>query len=192
MVLAMNPRQGLESEEQSMKEAIRGLVFVVVWFLVFLLVIPWLFYLAEQSSQIQQFEQQIKAVEEQIRHAIGGVMSTIGIVVALGGALMLAVRGRGTPAPFNPPQRFVAVGLYKWCRNPVMLANVIALFGYSIYFRSWTLLVYALLFWLVSHLFILFYEEPNLLDRFGDDYRRYMDTTPRWWPRFRRPDSDET
>ncbi len=175
-----------------MKEAIRGLVFVVVWFLVFLVVLPWLFFLAEQSTQIQQFEQKIKAFEEQIRHAIGGVMSTIGIIVALGGALMLAVRGRGTPAPFNPPQRFVAGGLYKWCRNPVMLANVIALFGYSVYFGSWTLLVYALLFWLVSHLFILFYEEPNLLDRFGDDYRRYMETTPRWWPRFGRPDSDET
>ncbi len=170
-----------------MKTVVRGLFFVVIWFLVFLLLLPWLVYLAEQSAQIQRIEQRVKTLDEQIRHVVGGTIGGVGLAVAFYCAVMLAIRGRGIPAPFDPPQRFVAGGLYKLCRNPMMFANVVALFGYAVYFGSWMLLLYALIFWLISHLFIILYEEPHLIGRFGDDYRTYMDKTPRWWPQFRKP-----
>ena len=35
------------------------------------------------------------------------------------------------------------------------------------------------------HLFVLFYEEPTLLAKFGDDYAEYCRNVPRWWPRIR-------
>jgi protein-S-isoprenylcysteine O-methyltransferase Ste14 len=53
-----------------------------------------------------------------------------------GGALALAcvttfvARGEGTPAPFDPPRKFVAAGPYKFERNPMYIGGYIALFGY--------------------------------------------------------------
>ncbi len=35
-----------------------------------------------------------------------------------------------------------------------------------------------------AHLFVVLYEEPNLERRFGDSYREYRQTTPRWIPRW--------
>jgi protein-S-isoprenylcysteine O-methyltransferase Ste14 len=35
------------------------------------------------------------------------------------------------------------------------------------------------------HLFVLFYEEPTLRKKFGDDYEEYCRNVGRWWPRVR-------
>jgi protein-S-isoprenylcysteine O-methyltransferase Ste14 len=35
----------------------------------------------------------------------------------------------------------------------------------------------------LAHLFVVLYEEPTLEARFGDSYRAYKRTTPRWIPR---------
>ena len=40
-----------------------------------------------------------------------------------------AVVGRGTPAPFDPPQELVATGLYRWVRNPMYLSALSLLVG---------------------------------------------------------------
>lgn len=65
----------------------------------------------------------------------------------------------------------------------MVLGNVLALLGYSLYFNSLALLIYALIFWLAAHLFIVFYEERDLQRRFGEEYEQYRNSTPRWWPR---------
>ncbi len=54
------------------------------------------------------------------------------VLIAIGGALVLettarfALQGRGTPAPFAAPERFVARGSYRVVRNP-MYVGVLAL-----------------------------------------------------------------
>ena len=35
------------------------------------------------------------------------------------------------------------------------------------------------------HLFVVFYEEPTLRGKFGDDYLEYCRNVRRWWPRMR-------
>jgi protein-S-isoprenylcysteine O-methyltransferase Ste14 len=42
------------------------------------------------------------------------------------------------------------------------------------------------LFVAFAALFVPFYEEPDMLRRFGDDYRAYCRRVPRWWPELRR------
>ena len=44
------------------------------------------------------------------------------------------------------------------------------------------LAVYAACLALVWHLFVVFYEEPTLERRFGDEYRAYCARVPRWIP----------
>ena len=94
-----------------------------------------------------------------------------------------AVRGRGTLAPIDPPTELVAVGLYRWVRNPMYVGVVTTLLGHALWSGSAWLLLYAALVASAFHLFVVLYEEPALGRRFGESYRRYRDAVPRWIPR---------
>ena len=58
-----------------------------------------------------------------------------------------------------------------------------ALLGAALFFRALPLVVYAALFLVAMHLFVLWYEEPTLRDTFGADYDTYCRRVGRWWPR---------
>ncbi len=111
------------------------------------------------------------------------------VLVGLGSALMVwcwwefATRGRGTPAPFDPPRRRVVAGPYRHVRNPMYIAALLFLAGESALFGSRALLWYTGGFWLASHLFVLGYEERTLSRRFGTDYAAYRAAVGRWLPR---------
>jgi protein-S-isoprenylcysteine O-methyltransferase Ste14 len=115
-----------------------------------------------------------------------------GIPLILAGAAVLidcvvkfAVTGKGTLAPIDPPKKLVTGGLYRFVRNPMYVGGLLVLFGQALFFRSSSLLLYALAWWLVVHLFIVLYEEPHLRSVFGTDYENYRTAVPRWIPRFR-------
>jgi protein-S-isoprenylcysteine O-methyltransferase Ste14 len=120
---------------------------------------------------------------------IGGWRWTGLLPLAAGLALMLrcwvdfALRGRGTPAPFDPPQALVIAGPYRYVRNPMYLAAGLVLLGQAVWYGALGLLLYGAMFWLVSHLFVIGYEEPALGRRFGTAYREYRARVPRWVPR---------
>lgn len=91
--------------------------------------------------------------------------------------------GQGTPAPIDPPKRFVAKGLYLIVRNPMYVGIILILTGESIAFESMKLLIYTVILWLVFHLFVIYYEEPTLRKKFGETYEEYLRGVPRWIPK---------
>ena len=111
------------------------------------------------------------------------------LLVVLGGALALwcvfafAVVGRGTPAPFDPPRRLVARGPYRFVRNPMYLGAGTALAGAALFYMSPALLGFTALFFVVTHLFVVLYEEPALRRAFGREYDDYCAVAGRWFPR---------
>ena len=122
----------------------------------------------------------------------GGALGAAGVLLlAAGVALMLwcwrdfAVRGRGTPAPFDPPRRLVIAGPYRYVRNPMYLAAELILLGQAALFAVPALVGYAALFGLAAHAFVVGYEERALAHRFGEEYAEYRATVPRWVPRKR-------
>jgi protein-S-isoprenylcysteine O-methyltransferase Ste14 len=111
----------------------------------------------------------------------------IALLVA-GGTLALAcitvflTRGQGTPAPFDPPRKFVAVGPYKVVRNPMYIGGFIILLGFGLYEHSPAILLFAPAWLLLTHLFVILYEEPHLRAIFGPSYDAYFRSVRRWLP----------
>jgi len=114
---------------------------------------------------------------------IGALVVALGAGLALWCVLAFALVGRGTPAPFDPPRRLVMQGPYRFVRNPMYLGAGIALAGAALFFRSATLAAFTALFFVITHLFVLIYEEPTLRRMFGEDYRAYCRRVHRWRPR---------
>lgn len=113
-----------------------------------------------------------------------------GVLLALaGGALMLwcvvvFVRvGHGTPAPFDPPREFVAVGPYRFVRNPMFVGALATLAGAGLALRSPSIAALALVAFVAMHLFATLHEEPALAHRFGKSYLAYKASVGRWLPR---------
>ena len=106
-----------------------------------------------------------------------------GVVLYLWCAGAFTFIGKGTPAPIDAPKVLVIQGPYQWVRNPMYIAVLLVVIGEAILFRSFLLVGYALLVWLVVHLFVVFVEEPSLRGQFGGSYETYLRTVRRWLPR---------
>ena len=124
----------------------------------------------------------VHPAEPGIIQAVGLSVGTAGALIALWCILSFSLAGRGTPAPFDPPQRLVVRGPYRFMRNPMYIGAALALAGASLFYGSIFLLAYASIFLLVCHLFVIGYEEPTLRRTFGSDYETYCSKVNRWWP----------
>jgi protein-S-isoprenylcysteine O-methyltransferase Ste14 len=118
------------------------------------------------------------------RHA-GWPLVAAGVAMVAWCAWSFARRGKGTPAPMDPPRELVAHGLFRFTRNPMYVGVLAAILGEALAFWSRPLLYHALGTFACVHLFVVCYEEPGLERRFGDAYRHYRRRVPRWlgWPR---------
>jgi len=118
---------------------------------------------------------------------LAAIPSVLGFAVALRCIWDFGWTGHGTPAPVAPPQRLVAVGFYRYVRNPMYLGFAVGWIGLWVVFGradpSVIAAVAAVAFGI--HLFVLFYEEPTLRGKFGADYEVYCWNVHRWWPHLR-------
>ncbi len=119
-----------------------------------------------------------------------GVLRYVGMAPLIVGAAMylwcawdFAMAGRGTPAPFDAPKQLVVRGLYRYVRNPMYIGVLSVLLGEVLLFESLALLVYTAVVFCCFYLFVVFYEEPTLRQTFGQSYKRYCESVPRWLPR---------
>ena len=113
----------------------------------------------------------------------GWALAAAGATLAASGVAVFATRGRGTPAPFDPPRQFVADGPYRRVRNPMYVGAFGVMTGMGLATGSISILLLSAVFALLAHAFVVLYEEPDLERRFGDSYRRYLRTVGRWIPR---------
>ena len=91
--------------------------------------------------------------------------------------------GEGTLAPWDPPRKLVVEGPYRRWRHPMISGVALVLLGESALLGSTAMLVWFAAFVVVNAVYLPLVEEPRLVRRFGDDYRRYMREVPRFLPR---------
>jgi protein-S-isoprenylcysteine O-methyltransferase Ste14 len=112
--------------------------------------------------------------------------SGVGVGIAGGGLLLWTFHTLGPNLTDTVVTRrthtLVTHGPYRWVRHPFYDSGVLCVLASSLLASNWFLL-------LTGTLAILLLvvrtrkEEKNLLKRFGDDYRAYMQSTGRFWPK---------
>jgi len=108
-------------------------------------------------------------------------MGTIWFFVGLVIWVLSMIIGLMTFVSFGttPIDELVTKGIYRITRNPACLSGFLADVGISIACASWVFLLYAAVEMTLMHI-SLGAEERFLLEKYGDIYRGYLNSTPRW------------
>jgi protein-S-isoprenylcysteine O-methyltransferase Ste14 len=114
---------------------------------------------------------------------LGGVLIAAGLAGFAWTVRLFATAGRGTLAPWDPPEALVVAGPYRHVRHPMITSVAAVLAGEALVLWLAGLAVWLAAFVAVNATYLPLVEEPRLVKRFGDEYRRYMEHVPRWIPR---------
>ena len=115
----------------------------------------------------------------------GGLLILVGLSIIWITVSLFTDYGKGTPAPYSPPKILVAIGIYRYVRNPMMIGVWSVLIGEASLFMSIGILIWFLIFFITSIFFVTLWEEEDLENRFGESYCEYKRNVPRWVPRIR-------
>ena len=115
--------------------------------------------------------------------ALGIVLVGAGLAMWASTVLLFARYAEGTLAPWEPTQKLVIRGPYRYVRNPMITAVIAILLGEAVLYGSAVLLAWAVAFFAANAVYIPRVEERAMEARFGADYRAYKDNVPRWVPR---------
>ncbi|MGQ0648998.1 MAG: methyltransferase family protein [Gemmatimonadaceae bacterium] len=120
-------------------------------------------------------------------NAVALPLLSVGIVLLLWCVRDFYVAGRGTLAPWAPPERLVIVGLYRLSRNPMYVAVLLILSGWALAFESRGLWIYTAAVAVGFHVRVVLAEEPFLARTHGEQWTAYRSRVPRWLFSLRAP-----
>jgi protein-S-isoprenylcysteine O-methyltransferase Ste14 len=123
---------------------------------------------------------------EGLRRGVAGVLAVVGLAAWIACLDTFSRRGRGTPLPVDAPRELVTTGLFALVRNPIMVGELMVIWGAALYLGSWGAVLYAAAITAGGHFSVCLVEEPELRKRFGATYDDYCRRVPRWLPRLRR------
>jgi len=79
----------------------------------------------------------------------------------------------------SPKDKVITTGLYRFTRNPTYIGIILMHIGLGIACSSWLFLLLTVIMMIMFNA-VLPSEERYCLYRFGDEYRKYKNRTPRW------------
>ena len=116
-------------------------------------------------------------------HIAGALVFLSGFALFAWCVSLFARVGEGTLAPWDPTRRLVAVGPYRYMRNPMITGVVTMLLGETLFLGSRVVGIWAATFIAINQIYFVISEEPGLERRFGASYIEYKSAVPRWIPR---------
>lgn len=148
----------------------------VVFWTIFLVVLPWIVSRLENRLGIPGFEPNRPAAV-----IIFVVFGSLG----LSSGYTMARIGEGTPLPTDSPRKLVIAGPYRWVRNPMAVAGLVQGAATGLWFGSFLVFAYIVAGGLLWNIAIRPSEEADLEARFGEAFRDYCDEVSCWIPRLR-------
>jgi protein-S-isoprenylcysteine O-methyltransferase Ste14 len=105
-----------------------------------------------------------------------------GFFLWIDSVFLLRVRGKGTPHPrFNPTQKIVYRGPYKYFRHPIYSGFLFIIFSRAMVVVSPFLFIVGLVVHFFIKKFIIPIEEKDNLKRFGIRYEEYIQSVDNVW-----------
>ena len=118
-----------------------------------------------------------------LRKLVGLILIAIGLSLLVETNRLFHTKGKGTLAPYDPPQYLVIEGPYQYIRNPMLFGVYSILFGQVIVFKSKYLFVWMILFVFCTTIMHKYFEESILTRKFGQQYLDYCNNVPFIIPR---------
>lgn len=118
-----------------------------------------------------------------ITKIIGAAFFLSGLSLQLATTVLFKKFGQGTLAPWQPTQKLVIRGPYRYCRNPMITGVLMMLVGEALFLNARGVCIWAGMFFVMNTMFFIFKEEPDMHNRFGEQYDRYKSQVPRWIPK---------
>lgn len=120
--------------------------------------------------------------------AVRALLLQCGVVFALPGLAAVqefAVRGNGTPIPYDPPSRLVTTGMYRYVANPMQLSCLLTIVLWALLLRSAWLLCGPVLCLVYCVGIARWDEEEDLQRRFDVEWEDYREEVHDWLPRWK-------
>ena len=114
-----------------------------------------------------------------LRLTLGGLLLLAGIGLGASTLQLFAKTGQD-PEPWKPTPSLIAVGPYRWSRNPMYIGMTLLQAGAGLGLDMPWISLLALPALGAVHHFAVLPEERYLRHRFGDGYERYMAEVPRY------------
>jgi protein-S-isoprenylcysteine O-methyltransferase Ste14 len=116
------------------------------------------------------------------RIVIGMILVAAGLGLAIFAIVAFGAAGTRVET-WKPSTTLVIAGIFNWLRNPMYVGGTLILAGLAIGLASDWMLVMTIIFVPVIHFGVVKREERYLVAKFGEPYRQYMNTVPRYgWP----------
>ncbi len=118
-----------------------------------------------------------------IQMTMGYILYSLGLITVLVSQYQMGTAWRiGVNA--DEKTELVTQGLFKHVRNPIYTGLFIGSMGLWLVSPSILLMLGLLGLYVAVELFVRKVEEPYLLRQFGDEYKKWYHSTPRYFPNF--------
>ena len=109
---------------------------------------------------------------------VGTIWFYVGLPIAIIGLIaftIVMVTFATTPIGDEP----LTKGLYRYSRHPMYITQLVMFIGVGVASASWVFLLFSIV-WTIFSFVSAIPEERFCLEKYGDAYRDYMNSTPRW------------
>ena len=113
-------------------------------------------------------------------------VASVGVILIAAGlsldaaAMITMHRARTNILPHRAADKLLTSGVFALTRNPIYVGNTLLLLGIGLFTATAWLLLSAFVAAVAVDRLAIRREETHLAARFGDAYRAYLQTTPRW------------
>ena len=112
---------------------------------------------------------------------IGLLPVAAGLSMIAWGASLHFVAARGGWELARTPRYMLVKGPYRFSRNPMYLLELAMWLGWAVFYGSLAVLI-AFILWGIGFAFVIVPDEEGQLEaRFGETYRQYKNSVPRWF-----------
>jgi protein-S-isoprenylcysteine O-methyltransferase Ste14 len=118
-------------------------------------------------------------------NGLGVQLLALPAVIGLSAVQEFAVRGHGTPLPYDPPVRLVTTGIYRYVASPMQISMTLCLFVLGAWIGSWWVAAAGLIALAYGAGIAGWNEETDMLSRYGRAWTEYRRAVRSWIPGWR-------